>query len=181
MEARLDERVLELVDALKRYAGTTTTVDFAHLAQYFALDVLTDLAFGQPFGFLTEERDLYLYMSKSAEFLPIMELGTNVPWVHRILSSRLVAWLAGPKPTDKTGLGALIGVAQKTIAARYDGNIDIEHRQDMLDSFKRHGLTRLEAESEAMLQLLAGTSLRIEDFNILTRRQEQTLPLHVCA
>jgi cytochrome P450 len=156
LETRIDERVLELVAVLEKYVKTSQTVDFAHLAQYLALDVLTDLAFGRPVGYLAAEEDLYEYINKSADFLPIMELGTNHPWINKILSSRLMQYLAAPKASDRTGLGALIGIAQKAIQARYDNKCDIERRPDMLDSFKRRGLSRLEAESESLLQILAG-------------------------
>lgn len=141
---------------LSKYTSGQDVVDFAYIAQYFALDVLTDLAFGESIGFLTSETDLFKYIKKSADFLPLMELGTNHPWIHRLLTSRLLVLLAGPKPTDKTGLGAVVGVARKTIVKRYAGCVEDGHCRDMLDSFMAHGLSQVEAESESLLQILAG-------------------------
>lgn len=88
-----------------------------------------------------------------------MELGTNVPFIHSILSSRLVQALAGPKPEDKKGLGAIVGVAQKIVAERFDPNNEkhAAEDRDMLDAFIKYGLNQLEAESESMLQILAGS------------------------
>lgn len=156
LESRVDARVEDLIAVLGRYADNGDVVDFAHLAQYLALDVLTDIAFGSPFGFLTEEEDLFSYIKKSCNFLPLMEIGTMHPWIHRMLSSKLMARLAGPKPTDKTGLGAIIGVAQKVIDDRFQRPSSPGRRRDMLDSFMERGLTQREAESESLLQVLAG-------------------------
>ena len=105
-----------------------------------------------------------------------MELGTNVPLIHTILSSRLMQFLAGPKPEDKAGLGAIIGVAQSVVSERFnpDSKPSHSHREnDMLDAFIRHGLTQLEAESESLLQILAGsdstaTTIRVTMLYILT-------------
>ena len=102
-----------------------------------------------------------------------MELGTNIPWIHNILSSKLMQALAGPKPEDKAGLGAIIGVAQKVVAERFDPDADSKRDRDMLDAFIAHGLTQLEAESESLLQILAGsdstaTTIRVTFLYMLT-------------
>lgn len=66
--------------------------------------------------------------------------------------------LAGPKPEDKAGLGAIIGVLQQIVAHRFSGKGSDEKRdRDMLDAFIGRGLTQLEAESESLLQILAGS------------------------
>jgi cytochrome P450 len=103
-----------------------------------------------------------------------MELGTNVPFIHAILSSRVMQALAGPKPEDKAGMGAIIGVLQKVVADRFSGeNEDEKKDRDMLDVFMGRGLTQLEAESESLLQILAGsdstaTSIRMTFAYLLT-------------
>lgn len=170
--------------------STRTVLDFAKMVQYFTLDSLTDvcvpslpnptgltswqIAWGRPLGFLKENRDLFDYNKSATEFFPIMELGTNVPFVHSILSSKLVQALAGPKPEDKVGMGAIIGVLQQVVADRFSGQDSVEGRdRDMLDAFLGRGLTQLEAESESLLQILAGsdstaTSIRMTLVYLLT-------------
>lgn len=81
--------------------------------------------------------------------------------------------LARPKPEDKAGLGAVIGVAQKVVAERFDTKSVSERERDMLDAFISHGLNQLEAESESTLQILAGsdstaTNIRITLLYLLT-------------
>ena len=88
--------------------------------------------------------------------------------------------LAGPKPEDKAGLGAIIGIAQSIVAGRFASlsstsasSSDTKHEKDMLNSFIAHGLTQLETESESLLQILAGsdstaTTIRMTLLYILT-------------
>lgn len=82
--------------------------------------------------------------------------------------------LAGPKPEDKTGLGAIVGVAQKIVAERFDPTDEKTGRdRDMLDAFIKHGLSQIEVESESVLQILAGsdstaTSIRMTFLLLLT-------------
>jgi cytochrome P450 len=174
LESRVDARVQELVNVMQAYSSETRLADFAHLSQYLALDVLTDIAFGQPFGFLSQRKDLFEYIKQSARFLPLMEIGTNHPWIHKIMTSRIVSKFAAPKPTDQTGLGAVIGVAQRIINERFSNKSDSRRSRDMLDSFIERGLTQLEAESESLLQILAGadsaaTCMRMTLLYLLTK------------
>ncbi|KIW79697.1 hypothetical protein Z517_06311 [Fonsecaea pedrosoi CBS 271.37] len=174
LEEKIDDRVLDLVNLIQREGvEKRTSIDFAMFAQYFTLDSLTHIAFGHPFGFLIENRDLYDYNKSSTAFFPVMELGTNIPLIHSVLSSSLMQALAGPKPEDKAGLGAIIGIAQKIVAERFNPNSESKNERDMLNSFIRHGLTQLEAESESLLQILAGsdstaTTIRMTFLYILT-------------
>lgn len=174
LESKIDTQLLSFISLFTKAAATGHPLDLAEKTQYFTLDSLTDIAFGAPFGFLTKDTDLYEYNKSSTEFFPVMELGTNIPFIHSILSSRLVQSLAGPKPEDKKGLGAIVGVAQKIVAERFNPNAEKSGRdRDMLDAFIKHGLSQLEAESESMLQILAGsdstaTSIRMTFLLLLT-------------
>lgn len=82
--------------------------------------------------------------------------------------------LAGPKPEDKTGLGAIVGVAQKVVAERFDASDEKSGRdRDMLDAFMKHGLTQIEVEGGIVLQILAGsdstaTTIRMTFLLLLT-------------
>ncbi|KAJ9617190.1 hypothetical protein H2200_000911 [Cladophialophora chaetospira] len=174
LEATIDDRILDLIDLITREGVEKhSPIDFAHVAQYFTLDSLTHIAFGHPFGFLTKNEDLYNYNKSSTAFFPVMELGTNVPFIHSILSSSFMQALAGPQAEDKAGLGAIIGIAQKIVADRFNPTSGSKPERDMLNSFIKHGLTQIEAESESVVQLLAGsdstaTTIRMTLLFILT-------------
>ena len=162
---------MELIDLIRRdYVAKSKALDFAKLAGYFTLDVLTQIAFGQAIGFLVKDEDLYDYHRSSTAFYPIMELSSNHPTILAILNSRIMSG-AAPKPTDKIGFGAIVGVAQKVIAERFGS--DAKKVEDMLGSFINHGLTQQECEVESLLQILAGadstaTALRTTFLHILT-------------
>jgi cytochrome P450 len=153
------------------YVNKNEAMDFAKLAGYFTLDILTKIAFGQTLGFLTKNEDLYNYHKKSTEFYPLMELGSNHPTILNILNSKLVQMAAGPKAGDKVGLGAIIGVAHQAVAERFGPDAKLE--DDMISSFVRHKMTQEECETESMLQILAGsdstaTALRTIFLYVLT-------------
>lgn len=162
---------MELLDLIRRdFVQKNEAMDFAKLAGYFTLDILTQIAFGQALGFLTKNEDLYDYHKSSTAFYPIMEMGSNHPTILAILNSRVMEG-AAPKPTDKLGFGAITGVAHKAVAERFGP--DAKKVQDMLGSFVNHGLTQQECEVESLLQILAGadstaTALRTTFLYILT-------------
>ena len=171
LESDIDARVVELLDLIQRaYVDKNEAMDFAALAGYFTLDILTQIAFGQALGFLIKNEDLYDYHKTSSQFYPIMELSSNHPSILSFLRSRIMRG-AQPKPTDKIGFGAIVGVAHKAVAERYGS--DPKKVQDMIGSFVNHGLTQQECEVETLLQILAGadstaTALRTTFLFILT-------------
>jgi cytochrome P450 len=170
LEANIDSRIHDLLKLIRQESVEGKAVDFAKLAQFFTLDVLTEIAFEKPFGFLTQNTDVFEYISEVSAFLHILELCCNFPTVQKIISSRILAGLK-PKPTDKTGLGAMLGIAQGVVKRRYAS--DAKYHEDMLGSFKKNGLTMEEAEGESMLQILAGsdstaTAIRMIFLYVLT-------------
>ncbi len=155
--------MLELLGLIKRQY-VARVMDFSRLAQYFTLDVLSQIAFGAKFGYLEANEDLYDYNKTSAGFMPILEWTTNHPSIRSILASRPIQALAAPKGTDQIGQGRIIGIAQKAVAERYGP--DPKVKKDMLGHFVKRGLSQEQAEVESHLQIMAGsdstsTALRI--------------------
>ena len=162
LEFDIDGRVLELIVLVKRHDGAP--MDFTRLAQYFTLDVLSQLAFGEKFGYMEANTDLYNYNQISANFLPILEWITNHPSIRWVLNSAPVQALAVPKGTDSIGQGKIIDIAQKAVAERFGPNAKV--KRDMLGHFVSKGLTQEQAEVESHLQIMAGsdstsTALRV--------------------
>ncbi|KIW99911.1 uncharacterized protein Z518_10839 [Rhinocladiella mackenziei CBS 650.93] len=62
---------------------------------------------------------------------------------------------AGPKETDKVGMGPVLAIARKAVAERYDP--DPKAKKDMLGYFVDKGLNQLQCEVEANLQIVAGS------------------------
>lgn len=170
LESNIDNRICDLITLIRKEAASRGAVDVANLAQFFTLDVLTEIAFEKPFGYLTQNQDVHQYIQQVSDFLHMLELCSNFPTIRSIVFSKLMSPFQ-PKPTDKSGMGAMLGVAKRVVRARYAG--ESAARQDMLGSFIKNGLSQDEAESEAMLQILGGsdstaTAIRMTFLYILT-------------
>ncbi|KAK1760102.1 cytochrome P450 [Echria macrotheca] len=158
MESTIDTHIAKLVALLEsKYlssAGAYRPVDIALKIQFFTLDVISDLAFGRPFGYLDQDADVFDYIRITTGLIPALTVLSNVPSLARVVHSRV--FRSGmPKATDKLGFGALIGVTKSVIAQRYHPSA--APQPDMLGSFIRHGLTEEEAAGEALLQVIAGS------------------------
>ncbi|KEZ44049.1 hypothetical protein SAPIO_CDS3787 [Scedosporium apiospermum] len=174
LEKRIDRVVQELVDLIERkYLSTDTDyrpLDFGRKAQYFTLDVISNVAFGEPFGFLATDSDVHRYIQTTEENLPAIILVTILPWINWALRLPIVKSVL-PSDKDTIGLGKIIGIAKQVVGERFGPDKKVQ--KDMLGSFIAHGLTQTEAESETLVQILAGsdttaTALRGTLLHILT-------------
>lgn len=76
------------------------------------MDVLTNVAFGDPFGYLANDADVHDYIKTIRAFVPILELQTNHKMFNKIMSSWLVQALLAPTAEDRVGMGKVIGSVQ---------------------------------------------------------------------
>lgn len=83
-------------------------LDMAKMAQYFTVDALTKIAYGDPFGYLVHDDDVAGYIKTMQAGSVFNELCTEVPWIRNIFWSTPMLRLFGPKPTDKDGIGSLM-------------------------------------------------------------------------
>ena len=133
------------------------------LSQYFTLDVLSKIAFGNAFGYLKANTDLYEYIETGQAFLPVLELLCNHAWLRPIVFSPLVQKLLAPKDADNVGMGKILNIAHQAVDERYAAAAPADpekhgaQRKDMLGSFISAGLSRQEAQSESHIQILAGS------------------------
>ena len=147
-------------------------IDMSRLSQYFTLDVLSSIAFGRTFGYLNANRDLWDYITISQKFIPFFELASDFPWLQRhLFGNPLVAALLTPKNAESVGQGKIAAIARHAIAERYElvsNTAEKVHgqRADMLGQFIAHDLSQKEAQSEAHLQILAGSESTSTAFNM---------------
>jgi cytochrome P450 len=158
MGGTVDKQVAAFIDLIDRkYVSDPNEyrpMDFALKTQYFTLDVISALAFGKPFGYLTHDEDLHDYIKITTAYIPVMVTLGSVPWLADLLHSRLTRGLLS-KESDKLGFSAFINVARKVVAERFAP--EAKPQFDMLGSFIRSGLTPEEASSEVLLQIVAGS------------------------
>lgn len=173
LEHDVDIFVAQLVSLIrKEYVAKEQAFDFARLAGFMTLDVLTKIAFDLEVGYLKDNKDHYDYQKGIAEFVPIMNLCCNHPMIFKIMNSKLVLSIVKPMPEDKVGTGALLGLAHKAVAEHFKDS-EKDESGTMIASWKRHGLTQAQCQDESMLAILAGsdstsTALRTMFLHIVT-------------
>ncbi|KAL7816072.1 cytochrome P450 [Trichoderma aethiopicum] len=136
IEPKIDNNIRDFMRLLARYADRRIPVDLGRKVQYFTLDVISDLAYGAPFGFVETDTDVYEYIQTTEK---------NLPMVMGLL----------PSTKDRLGFGRIMSIAKDVAAERFKP--DTKEGRDMLASFIRHGLTQTESESEILLQIAAGS------------------------
>ncbi|KAK3317638.1 pisatin demethylase [Cercophora scortea] len=155
LESKVDTQILAFIKLLEtKYVSQNKAFDFAHKSMFLTLDVLSDVAFSRPFGFLEADSDLFNYIETLAQNVPFIFPMNAFPWMVSFLQSPLLRVLM-PSDKDRTGLGPVINIANQVAAERFGPDKQV-HR-DMLGSFVRHGVTQEEAESESLLQIIAGS------------------------
>jgi hypothetical protein len=80
-------------------------LDFAELAQYLTLDIITCLSLGEPFGFVSEDTDKYRYIKSIENNFPIINIFSAVPILSAIMRIPTVQNNLIPTVKDQTGLG----------------------------------------------------------------------------
>ena len=163
LEESVDDRLQDLTNLIRaKYTSTEKVlrkVDFARLLQYLTLDTITDMAFGEPAGFLSEDGDQFQYLEIMSQALPRFEWISALPWLNRLLHSPIISRLVMPSSTDKTGVGHLMGIAKQMVARRFGAGKEV--KEDMLGSYIKHGLSQREAETEAVLNIMAGSDTTV--------------------
>ena len=93
---QLEQKVLNGINSFVKYIDYT-------------LDVVTDIAFGKPFGYLEKDEDLHDYHATFAEQAPMISVINSMPSVSRFLNQDWAKKLWAPTSKDKKGVGKLMG------------------------------------------------------------------------
>ncbi|KAF2809016.1 pisatin demethylase [Mytilinidion resinicola] len=159
LETEIDDQIHKLLHLIRTsYVSTPghfRPMDLARKAQFFTLDVITKIAFGEAFGDLENDKDMYEYIKSTEDMLEVIIMAATMPLMKSMFTVEWIGNLMFPSDKDGVGIGKLIGIAKDLISRRF-GPKPI-HRQDMLDSFMRHGLKQEELVSESLIQILAGS------------------------
>lgn len=113
LEAGVDSQVANTVSLIRRKYITTgdavRPMDLGKVVQFFTLDAITRVAYGKEFGYLATDSDVYDYIGTTEAVVPYLQLCGEVPYIQRIVFSKYVLGAFGPKHTDESGLGKLMG------------------------------------------------------------------------
>ncbi|KAJ0161718.1 Pisatin demethylase [Colletotrichum tanaceti] len=130
-------------------------VDFGRLADNYGMDARSRMSFGRPLGLQERDTDVFGLIEMSNLAIDVIQFFTDIPALQMIFTSNLVLGLFGPKPTDPSGFGKIMGLAQQHVADRFGP--DAKDEPDLLGSFLRHGLDQRSAQSELMFPMVAGS------------------------
>ncbi|KAI0449568.1 pisatin demethylase [Xylaria acuta] len=177
LEPGVDEQVKALIDNIRQNlsndAGNDSSdlLDLAPLMSYLTMDVITKVAFGQEYGYLKANKDLYSFLREVRENWPKLAMTVDIPLIRNIMLSPLFLRLFGPSVTDTKGMGKLMGVAREYVGKRY--HPDAKPQGDLLGSWIRNGLTQDQAEIEGLFMIIAGSdttasTIRITMLHIMT-------------
>lgn len=157
LESDIDARVEELIHLLSsKYLSNdaqSKSFDIGRKIQYFALDVISTIAFGEPFGNLPADEDLHGYIKSSREGMRVIQICVGLG-LTQYFQWPPIARLLGPSEKDKSGFGRMLHTARGIIEERFTKSLG---RSDMLSSFVRHGLSKEDVFTEGVLQILAGS------------------------
>lgn len=135
LEANIESQVESLVELIRREylsGEDVKPVDFGRLADFYAHDSKSVLAFGKPLGLLKKNDDVRGIIAIVKVALEWIQVFTDIPPLHKIFLSDTILKLFGPKPTDSWGVGYLMGMARELVASRFQP--DAKDHQDLLVS-----------------------------------------------
>lgn len=83
-------------------------MDIASTAEYYTLDIITQLTFGQAFGFLTSDGDVHDYIQTVKTTMPMQMLIAVFPALQRLFRLSIAKYFL-PNSQDPAGMGKVIG------------------------------------------------------------------------
>ncbi|KAL4764555.1 cytochrome P450 [Aspergillus foveolatus] len=165
MEPLIDARIRDWSNKLnEKYVQTGEAFDFSWWAVYMAYDIISEVGFGAPFGFVEKGEDVGGLIQGFHDGLPAFGLLARLhPFTSWMKTTFLKKYLVA-KPEDDSGIGVLMRFRDGLIEKRVQdlkSNKDIG-RIDLLQTFLEartedgQPLTMDYIKAEILLVLLAG-------------------------
>ncbi|KAF7617488.1 hypothetical protein AFLA_006409 [Aspergillus flavus NRRL3357] len=165
MEPLVDARIDDWLNKLdETFASTGAKFDFAWWAVYVAYDVISEIGFGAPFGFIEQGKDVGGLIQGFHDGLPAFGLLARLhPFTSWMKTTFMKKYLVA-KPEDNTGIGVLMRFRDRLIEQRLReiaegkdvGRVDL--LQTFIDARTEDGkpLDMDYLKAEVLLVLLAG-------------------------
>ncbi|KAK3367685.1 cytochrome P450 family protein [Podospora didyma] len=157
-ETLIDEQMVKFIALVERkYLSDRTVVrpmEMGQTFQYLTQDATSAVEFGKAFGYVEADSDFYGAIEALEGMMFPCALVCLVPELATLMNTSFVKSLL-PQPTDKHGIGRLVGLIKERVAERY-GDAKVKNN-DVLQRFVESGLTQSEVEAESMVHLLGGS------------------------
>ncbi|RYP71109.1 hypothetical protein DL771_005043 [Monosporascus sp. 5C6A] len=177
MEPLVDKNIAQWLAKLdERFAVTGERFDFAPWAIYVAYDVVSEIGFGAPFGFVEQGRDVDgLIRGLHDGLVPFGVMARLYPFTNWVKSTWVGEKYLVASPEQGSGIGVLMRFRDRLIAQRYkdieagttDGRIDF--LQMFIEARDEDGkpLDLEYIKAEILLILLAGSDTTATAFQAL--------------
>lgn len=135
MEPLMDVRINDWINKLdSNFARTGQKFDFAPWAVYMAYDIISEVGFGAPFGFVEKGEDVGGLIQGFHDGLPAFGLMARLhPFTTWIKTTWVGKYLVA-KPEDNSGIGILMRFRDRLIAERVKDNESGKSRIDLLQT-----------------------------------------------
>ncbi|RHZ55722.1 hypothetical protein CDV55_103060 [Aspergillus turcosus] len=129
MEPLIDIRIQEWIDKLdEKFAQTGETFDFSWWAVYMAYDIISEIGFGAPFGFVKQAQDVGGLIQGFHDGLPAFGLLARLhPFTSWMKTTFMKKYLVAT-PQDDSGIGVLMRFRDRLIDQRFR---DLEEKKDI--------------------------------------------------
>ena len=164
MEPLVDAQIAHWISRLDQlFADTSEAFDFCPWAVFMAYDVVSELGFGEAFGFIAQGRDVGgLIKGFRDGLLPFGILTRMWPLTYWLKSTWLSKYMVA-KPEDESGFGALMRFRDALIARRVEELANgektrVDFLQTFLDARDENGqpLEMDYIKAEILIVLIAG-------------------------
>jgi cytochrome P450 len=124
MEPLIDTNITKWISKLDElFAKTGETFDFSPWAVYMAYDIISEVGFGAPFGFIEQGKDVEgLIQGFHDGLVPFGLMARLYPFTNWVKSTFLGKYLVAT-PEQQSGIGTLMRFRDRLIKQRYE---DIE-------------------------------------------------------
>jgi hypothetical protein len=112
IESDIDGQIVSFKNLIRRNyisnGKTTKPMDLSKI-QYFTLDVITKVGYGEEWGFMNTDSDINSFIQTFADISAFLIFCCDIPLARNIFYSNFFLNAFGPKETDKTGMGYMMG------------------------------------------------------------------------
>lgn len=112
LEDSIDTHVQGLLRLIReKYVSSLTSfkpMDFAQKAQFFTLDVISDIGFGEAFGDIVRDQDVHGYAKAAEYFLSSVQPVLFATGLVRLMEIEWIGKLAFPSDKDGVGIGKVV-------------------------------------------------------------------------
>lgn len=159
-EFKIDKHISTLTRRLKERTGKV--MDFVPWTQYAAFDIVMDMVFSNPPGFLENASDVNRLIESIYNLFTVANIPAIFPFLARLIQHPLLFPYIAPKPTDPSGPGYIHGLAYKQVRNRLKNLEDSNLRfsdvlQGIIDKSGNENMATEMLEQESVSPILAGS------------------------